>query len=279
VNPYNSKLVDRILENALDEDIGPGDLTTLAIVDPEITGEARLLAKEELVLAGMEFFSRVFSLLDPGIEVESTFHDGDVVQDGTCIARVKGSMRGILSGERTALNFLQHLSGIATLTRRYVEKTYPAEVRVIDTRKTTPGLRLLEKYAVRVGGGSNHRFGLFDGILIKDNHIVTAGSISRAVERVKAHVPHTVRIEVEVMDTKGLEEAISTGADAVLLDNMSLEEMSSAVPIAGGRVLLEASGGVTLESIGEIAKTGVDLISVGAITHSARSVDISLEVV
>jgi nicotinate-nucleotide pyrophosphorylase (carboxylating) len=278
VNPGNSKIVDRILENALDEDIGPGDLTTLAIVDPEITGKARLLAKEEVVLAGMEIFSRVFSLLDPGIEVDSRFHDGDLVRDGTCIAQVKGSMRGILSGERTALNLLQHLSGIATITRAYVEKTNPAEVRVIDTRKTTPGLRLLEKYAVRVGGGSNHRFGLFDGVLIKDNHIATAGSISRAVERVKANVPHTVRIEVEVTDTKGLEEAISAGADAVLLDNMSLKEMSSAVSIAGGRVLLEASGGVTLESIGEIAKTGVDLISVGAITHSARAVDISLEV-
>lgn len=279
MNPDNSKLVDRILENALDEDIGPGDLTTSAIVDPEIRGEARLLAKEEVVLAGMEIFSRVFSLLDPGIEVESRFHDGDVVREGTYIAQLKGSMRGILSGERTALNFLQHLSGIATLTRAYVEKTDPVEVRVIDTRKTTPGLRLLEKYAVRVGGGSNHRFGLFDGILIKDNHIATAGSISRAVERVKARVPHTVRIEVEVTDTKGLEEAISAGAEAVLLDNMSLEEISSAVSIAGGRVLLEASGGVTLESIGEIAKTGVDLISVGAITHSARSVDISLEVI
>ncbi|MBW1691103.1 MAG: carboxylating nicotinate-nucleotide diphosphorylase [Deltaproteobacteria bacterium] len=278
MNPGNSKLVDRILENALDEDIGPGDITTSAIVDSEIRGEAQLSAKEDAVLAGMEIFSRVFSLLDPGIEVNSKFHDGDVLRDGTYIAQLKGSLRGILIGERTALNFLQHLSGIATLTRAYVDKTKPSQVRVIDTRKTTPGLRLLEKYAVRVGGGSNHRFGLFDGILIKDNHIVAAGSITRAVERVKAHVPHTVRIEVEVTDTKGLEEAISARADAVLLDNMSLEEMSSAVSIAGGRVLLEASGSVTLESIGEIAKTGVDLISVGAITHSARSVDISLEV-
>ena len=267
MNPGNSKLVDRILENALDEDIGPGDITTSAIVDSEIRGEAQLSAKEDAVLAGMEIFSRVFSLLDPGIEVNSKFHDGDVLRDGTYIAQLKGSLRGILIGERTALNFLQHLSGIATLTMAYVDKTKPSQVRVIDTRKTTPGLRLLEKYAVRVGGGSNHRFGLFDGILIKDNHIVAAGSITRAVERVKAHVPHTVRIEVEVTDTKGLEEAISARADAVLLDNMSLEEMSSAVSIAGGRVLLEASGSVTLESIGEIAKTGVDLSSVGANDH------------
>jgi nicotinate-nucleotide pyrophosphorylase (carboxylating) len=210
--------------------------------------------------------------------VESQFHDGDVVRDGAWIARLKGPLKGILIGERTALNFLQHLSGIATLTRRYVEKTYPATVRVVDTRKTTPGLRILEKYAVRVGGGSNHRFGLFDGILIKDNHIAAAGSISRAVERLKSRVPHTVRIEVEVTDIKGLEEAINAGAEAVLLDNMSLEELGRAVSVAGGRVILEASGGVNLESIGEIAKTGVDLISVGAITHSARSVDISLEV-
>jgi len=278
LNIGSSKLVDRIIENALDEDIGPGDITTSAIVDPELKGEARLLAKEELVLAGMEIFSRVFSILGPGITVESQFHDGDMVRDGAWIALLKGSMRGILIGERTALNFLQHLSGIATLTRRYVEKTYPATVRVIDTRKTTPGLRILEKYAVRIGGGANHRFGLFDGILIKDNHIATAGSISKAVERLKTRVPHTLRIEIEVTDIESLEEAINAGADAVLLDNMSLEEMSSAVSIAGGRVILEASGGVTLESIGEIAKTGVDLISVGAITHSARSVDISLEV-
>jgi nicotinate-nucleotide pyrophosphorylase (carboxylating) len=278
VNIGSSKLVDRIIENALDEDIGPGDITTSAIVDPELKGEARLLAKEGLVLAGMEVFSRVFSILDQGTRVESQFHDGDRVRDGAWIARLKGSLNAMLVGERTALNFLQHLSGIATLTRRYVEKAYPAKARVIDTRKTTPGLRILEKYAVRVGGGSNHRFGLFDGILIKDNHIAAAGSLLRAVERLKPRVPHTVRIEVEVTDIKGLEEAINAGADAVLLDNMSLEEMGKAVSVAGGRVILEASGGVTLESIGEIAKTGVDLISVGAITHSARSVDISLEV-
>jgi len=278
LNSVNSKFVDRIIENALDEDIGPGDITTSAVVDPELRGEAHLLAKEELILAGTEVFSRVFSILDSGITVEWQFHDGDVVLDGARIARLEGPLRGVLIGERTALNFLQRLSGIATLTRRYVEKTYPETVRVVDTRKTTPGLRILEKYAVRVGGGSNHRFGLFDGILIKDNHIAAAGSISKAVERIRSRVPHTVRIEVEVTDIRGLEEAINAGADAVLLDNMSLEELSRAVSSAGGRVILEASGGVNLESIGEIAKTGVDLISVGSITHSARSVDISLKV-
>jgi len=271
--------IDKIIDGALEEDLGPGDITTAALVDPFMKGKARVLAKEEIILAGIEVFSRVFSRLDPEITVECTYHDGDMVPHGEDICIVRGSMRGILSGERTALNFLQRLSGIATLTRRYVEKTDPSKVRVLDTRKTTPGLRILEKYAVRKGGGFNHRFGLFDGILIKDNHIAAAGSISKALARIRAEVPHTLSIEVEVEDIQGVEEAIEAGADAVLLDNMSLEEMREAVSIAGGRVLLEASGGITLESIEEISKTGVDLISVGAITRSARSVDISLEVI
>ncbi|MFW6148179.1 MAG: carboxylating nicotinate-nucleotide diphosphorylase [Thermodesulfobacteriota bacterium] len=279
MNIGNYKLVDRIIENALDEDIGPGDITTASIVSPETRGEARLLAKEELVLAGMEIFSRIFFFLDPAIRFESGYRDGDEVPNGTSIAQLIGPLKGILMGERTALNFLQHLSGVATLAKKYVQRSLPAKVRVVDTRKTTPGLRILEKYAVRVGGGFNHRFGLFDGILIKDNHIAAAGSITRAVENLKKQVPHTLRIEVEVTDMKGLEEAITAGADAVLLDNMSPEELSHAVSLAGGRVLLEASGGVTLDTIGGIAKTGVNLISVGAITHSARAVDISLEVV
>ena len=272
-------LIDRIIDLALEEDLGPGDLTTWAIIDPSIKGKARLLAKEEIVLAGIEVFGKVLSRLDPEIAVECNFHDGDVVAKAKDIGVVKGSIRGILSGERTALNFLQHLSGIATLTRRYVDKTDPSKVRVIDTRKTTPGLRVLEKYAVRVGGGFNHRFGLFDGVLIKDNHIAAVGSISKAVAKIRATVPHTLRIEVEVDDIKGLEQALEAGADAILLDNMSVKEMEEAVTIAGGRVLLEASGGITLESIEEISQTGVNLISVGAITHSARSVDISLELI
>lgn len=271
--------INKIIDIALKEDLGPGDITTSAIIDPSIKGKARLLAKEEIILAGVEVFSSVFSLLDTEIVVECNYHDGDVVPEGDYICIVKGSMRGILSGERTALNFLQHLSGIATLTRRYVEKIDPSRVRVIDTRKTTPGLRILEKYAVRMGGGFNHRFGLFDGILIKDNHIAVAGSISEALAKIKGRVPHTLKIEVEVDDIKGVEEAIRAGADAILLDNMSLEEIREAVSIAGGRVLLEASGGVTLESIEGISRTGINLISVGAITHSARSVDISLEVI
>jgi nicotinate-nucleotide pyrophosphorylase (carboxylating) len=271
--------IDAIIDTALNEDVGSGDITTSAIVDPSLNGKAQLLAKEEMLLSGIEVFSRVFFRLNPEIVVECTYHDGDIIPKGTTIGTVTGSMREILSGERTALNFLQHLSGIATLTRQYVEKTDPSTVRVIDTRKTTPGLRILEKYAVRMGGGFNHRFGLFDGILIKDNHIAAAGSISEAVKKIKATVPHTLKIEVEVEDIHGLEEAIGVGADAILLDNMSVKEMKEAVLIAGGKVLLEASGGITLETIEAISKTGINLISVGAITHSAPSVDISLEVI
>ncbi len=271
--------IDTIIDTALDEDVGSGDITTSALIDSSLKGKTQLVANEEILLAGIEVFARVFSRLDPEIVVKCLYHDGDAISTGKTIGTVTGSMRGILSGERTALNFLQHLSGIATITRQYVEKTDPSAVRVIDTRKTTPGLRVLEKYAVRMGGGFNHRFGLFDGILIKDNHIAATGSISEAVKKMRATVPHTLKIEVEVEDIKGLKEAIGAGADAVLLDNMSVKEMKEAVSIAKKRVLLEASGGITLETIEEISKTGVNLISIGAITHSARSVDISLEVI
>jgi nicotinate-nucleotide pyrophosphorylase (carboxylating) len=275
----NSLLLDKIIDNALAEDLGPGDLTTETLIDQFAKGKARLVPKEEMVLAGIQVFGRVFSRLDPDIALEENYRDGDVVPAGRNIGVVEGSLRAILSAERTALNFLQHLSGIATLTRRYIEKAGPSQVRVVDTRKTTPGLRILEKYAVRAGGGHNHRLGLFDGVLIKDNHIAAAGSIFKAVEKIRANVPHTLKIQVEVDDLKGLEEAMRVGADAVLLDNMSIDEMKEAVSIAGGRALLEASGGITLETIGEVARTGVDLISVGALTHSARSVDISLEII
>ena len=270
--------IERIVAGALEEDLGSGDITTSAIIDPSAKGKARALAKEEMVLAGADVFSMVFGKLDPKIAVEFHYHDGDIVRSGKDICLVEGPLRGILTGERTALNFLQHLSGIATITRKYFEKTEPYNVRVVDTRKTTPGLRVLEKYAVTMGGGFNHRFGLFDGILIKDNHIAVAGSISEAVKRMKAKMTHTLRIEVEVDDLKDVEEAITAGADAILLDNMSPKELREAVSIAGGRVLLEASGGVTLESVEEIARTGINIISVGNLTHSARSVDISLEI-
>jgi len=275
---YHSS-VDKIIANALEEDIGPGDITTTSIVDRSARGRARLLAKETMVLAGTEIFARVLLRIDAELIFTFAYHDGDMVPSGEDIGIVEGSMQAILTGERTALNFLQRLSGIATITKKYVDKTDPSKVRIIDTRKTTPGLRVLEKYAVRLGGGFNHRFGLFDGILIKDNHIAAAGSIAEAVTRVRDTVPHTLKIEVEVEDIKGVEEAIGAGADALLLDNMSLEELRRAVLVAGGRVLLEASGGITLESIEALSKTGVNLLSVGAITHSAPSVDISLEMI
>lgn len=270
--------IDRIIDAALEEDLGPGDITTTAIIDASLVGEARLLAKEEIVLAGIEVFARVFTRLDPSVVVACDYNDGDLIAHGTFFATIRGPMRPILYGERTALNFLQHLSGVATLTRAYINKAGTARVRVIDTRKTTPGLRILEKYAVRMGGGFNHRFGLFDGVLIKENHIAAAGSIANAVERVRAFAPHTIKIQVEVEDLIQLKEAIAAQADAILLDNMTPELMRQAAAIAQGRIPLEASGGINLETIEEIAQTGVDLVSVGRMTHSARSVDISLRV-
>ncbi|MBW1722666.1 MAG: carboxylating nicotinate-nucleotide diphosphorylase [Deltaproteobacteria bacterium] len=276
MNDFSFSL-DPLLRRVLEEDIGPGDLTTEVLIDPDSQGSAILIAKEELVLAGLKVFNRVFELLSPDIRMEPYHRDGDRVQGGEKVCRLKGGIRGILMGERTALNLLQRMSGIATLTHRFVERAGSSKVRVTDTRKTVPGLRYLDKYAVRMGGGYNHRMGLYDGVLIKDNHIAAAGSIGRAVELARAGIPHTLKIEVEVEDLAGLKEAIQAGADAVLLDNMSVEQMREAVKIAGGKVLVEASGGIDLDSIGEVAGTGVDIISVGALTHSVRAVDLSLE--
>ncbi|MBW2015893.1 MAG: carboxylating nicotinate-nucleotide diphosphorylase [Deltaproteobacteria bacterium] len=276
MNDFSFSL-DPLLRRVLEEDIGPGDITTEALIEPDSQGSAILIAKEELVLAGLKVFNRVFELLSPDIRMEPYHRDGDRVQGGEKVCRLKGGIRGILMGERTALNLLQRMSGIATLTHRFVERAGSSKVRVTDTRKTVPGLRYLDKYAVRMGGGYNHRMGLYDGVLIKDNHIAAAGSIGRAVELARAGIPHTLKIEVEVEDLAGLKEAIQAGADAVLLDNMSVEQMREAVKIAGGKVLVEASGGIDLDSIGEVAGTGVDIISVGALTHSVRAVDLSLE--
>jgi nicotinate-nucleotide pyrophosphorylase (carboxylating) len=274
----NPIFLDSVIRNALEEDLGPGDLTTNAIVDPTAMGQGALLARESLVLAGLPVFKRVFNLLSPDMAFEFSFEDGETVGDGEKIGMVSGPLEAILKGERTALNFLQRMSGIATLTRRYVEKVAAHRVKVVDTRKTVPGLRILDKYAVRMGGGFNHRLGLFDGILIKDNHIAAAGSVSKAVLLARKSAPHTVKIEVEVEDLKGVEEAIQAGADAVLLDNMSPEMMRRAVDVVAGRLEVEASGNVNLENIEEVAQTGVNLISVGALTHSPRAVDLSLEV-
>ncbi len=263
----------------LAEDIGHGDLTTRLVTPPGARAIAVVLAREAGVLCGLPVASLVFAELDPACTVEALVAEGEPVQPDQVVARVRGTLASILSAERLALNLLQRLSGIATLTRRYVEAVAGTGVAILDTRKTTPGLRALEKYAVRVGGGRNHRFGLFDGILIKDNHIRAAGGVAAAVQRARARAPHPLRIEVEVTTLAELEEAIAAGADWVLLDNMDLESIRTAVERAAGRVKLEVSGGVTLERVRAIAETGVDAISVGALTHSARALDLSLELV
>ncbi len=274
----NHMLVDRIITNALEEDLGSGDLTTDSIIGPGIIGKAVLETREEIVLAGLPVFMRVFSILDPKVTFKPFFTDGDKVTGREVICELKGDMAAILKAERTALNFIQRMSGIATLTGRFVAKAASERVKILDTRKTAPGLRLLDKYAVPMGGGYNHRFGLFDGILIKDNHIAVAGSIKKAVERARKKAHHFIKIEVEVEDLNGVNEAIEAGADIILLDNMTPDQLKSAVDLVSGRVLLEASGGITLDNIKEIASTGVDMISIGALTHSVKAVDLSLEI-
>jgi nicotinate-nucleotide pyrophosphorylase (carboxylating) len=273
----NALLVDRILRTALEEDLGAGDLTTDLTVEPGRKGNATVLSREGLVLAGIMVFSRVFELLYADIRFVYSYKEGDAIRATGQICRVSGPARAILAGERTALNFLQRMCGIATMTRACVEKCAGLPARIVDTRKTAPGLRIFDKYAVRMGGGYNHRFGLHDGILIKDNHIAVCGSITEAVTRARRGAPHTLKVEVEVEDLAGLREAIHAGADAVLLDDMAPRMLRKAVQIARGRVLLEASGGVHIGNVREVAETGVDLISVGGLTHSVKAADISLE--
>jgi nicotinate-nucleotide pyrophosphorylase (carboxylating) len=259
------------------EDVGRGDRTTDAVVPVGAGGRARIEAREEAVVAGLDLVSLCFDAAGGGVDMEVLSQDGRHVHAGEAVARLTGSLRSILTGERTALNLLARLSGVATLTARYVDAVRATPVHIVDTRKTTPGMRALEKYAVRVGGGSNHRHGLDDGILIKDNHIVAAGSIAEAVRRAHSRVPHGLRIEVEVTTLEELDEAVSAGADSVLLDNMTPEQTVAAVGRAGGKVLLESSGGITLDNVADYAAAGVDLISIGALTHSAPSVDLALE--
>ena len=270
--------IGRMVRLALEEDLGPGDATTRAVVDPHTPGDAILIAREKMILAGMAVFKRTFLEVDATLAFVTRYEDGEVVPEGATVCRIKGRLASILSGERTALNFLQRMSGIATLTRRYVEAIQGSRATILDTRKTAPGLRWCDKYAVKTGGGQNHRFGLFDGILIKDNHIAAAGSISKAVSKAKKESAHTLRVEVEVEDLAGVKEACLAGADIILLDNMTLLEMKEAVSLINGAALVEASGGVTLDTIKEIASTGVDYISVGALTHSPAAADFSLEI-
>ncbi len=273
-----SQPLDRLLWMALEEDLGHGDVTTAAVVPPDATGRAVVVGREDFVLSGSYPFRRVFQLLEPNTLVESRFMDGDRIPAGVPVFEVQGLLAVILSGERVALNMLQRLSGIATLTRRMADALAGTSCRLLDTRKTTPLWRRLEKQAVGHGGGHNHRFGLADGILIKDNHIAAAGGVRKAIERVRSAAPHTLRIEIEVDTLDQLREVLEIGVDVVLLDNFTPELLIEAVAICRKRALLEASGGVTLESIHRIARTGVDFISSGALTHSARAVDISLEV-
>lgn len=269
--------VRSLVRSALREDVGSGDITTLITIPEGRFADGRFVARQDGVIAGLGVAQAVFSVLDSRVDFEVIKSDGDRVNSGDAVAAVSGPASGILAGERVALNFLQRMSGIATLTARYVDRVAHTNARIADTRKTTPGLRRLEKYAVAVGGGVNHRFGLSDGILIKDNHIIAAGSVTQAVAAAKQRAPHTLKIEVEVSDLDELDEAITAGADAVLLDNMGIETMRQAIEAAAGRVILEASGGVNIDTVSAIAETGVDIISVGALTHSAPALDISLD--
>jgi len=268
-------LISDILKRSFREDIGSGDLTTIYCVPPEKIGSGRLIAKEEGVLAGIDIAVQAFSYLDRAVRGNKLFTDGKKVNRGDIVMKVDGPLQAILSSERIALNLLQRLSGIATQTALWVEETKEYPARLTDTRKTTPGLRLFEKYAVQVGGGSNHRLALDGGIMIKDNHIAAAGSIDKAVQAVRDKMPFTLRIEVEVTNLDELEEALAAGVDIVMLDNMDTETMCRAVKITAGRVLLEASGNVTISRLREIAATGVDYISCGALTHSVKALDFS----
>jgi nicotinate-nucleotide pyrophosphorylase (carboxylating) len=264
----------------LNEDLGRGDITTQSTVMRQQSARGRFLAKEPMVVAGLEAAESVFSTLDSQQQLEAFVSDGDEVEAGKVIARTTGFADVLLGGERLALNLLQRLSGIATLTRRYVEAVEGTDARIVDTRKTTPGLRMLEKYAVQAGGGRNHRFGLDDGVLIKDNHIALAGGVGTAVERARKAVGHLHKIEVEVSKESDLREAVRCGADIILLDNLSPEETKRMAELARSlapNVLLESSGGITLENVRAYAEAGVDLISIGALTHSARAVDISFK--
>ncbi len=271
--------VHRLIALALEEDLGRGDITSEALVPADLPAAGEVTAKEHGVVAGLAVAGAVFRAVDPDLVWETLAGDGDAVSPGQVLARVSGRARSILAGERTALNFLQHLSGIASCTARYVEALRGTRARLVDTRKTTPGWRWLEKMAVRCGGGHNHRLDLAGGILIKDNHLaLSRNDIPRAVRTVRGYAPHTLRLEIEVTDLAGLQVALAAGADIILLDNMCLEDMRRAAEIVAGHALLEASGGITLETVRAVAETGVDLISSGAITHSARALDISLEV-
>jgi nicotinate-nucleotide pyrophosphorylase (carboxylating) len=273
--------LDRLIALSLDEDLGAsGDITSNALIPPDATGTAELLAKEQLVISGLEAFARVFHYIDREVQVELLRKDGQEIKPKVVVARISGRLRSLLAGERTALNLIQRASGIATLAQQAMTAVRGSKLKVLDTRKTTPGMRTLSKDAVRHGGAFNHRFGLFDGVLIKDNHIAAVGgSIREAIRRAKANAPRLVKVEIEVTSIKQLEEALDEGADVIMLDNMDDEMVLEAVQVTAGRVPLEVSGGVTLDRLPRLAKLGVDFVSMGALTHSARAMDLSLEII
>jgi nicotinate-nucleotide pyrophosphorylase (carboxylating) len=269
--------IDLMVSVALQEDLGFGDITTQAVVSPNMKARGEFVAKQDFILAGWPVVVRTFHHISEKIVVECASRDGDAVTNGNVFGNVSGPAARLLSGERVALNFLQRLSGIATLTRQFVQAVSGTETTILDTRKTTPGLRALEKYAVRMGGGRNHRFGLSDGVLIKENHIAAAGGVAEAIRRARAAIDHLKKIEIEVTTLEELNQALDAGADAILLDNMTLDQVKDAVRQTNGRVPLEVSGGIHLGNVRKYALTGVDFISVGALTHSFKSADISLE--
>ncbi|MBN2645862.1 MAG: carboxylating nicotinate-nucleotide diphosphorylase [Desulfuromonadaceae bacterium] len=268
--------VEEIVRRALQEDIGSGDVTTLATIPAGTIARAELVAKQDFVLAGMDVARTVFQVLDPQIAFEALKEDGTSIKRGEVLAWIKGDARMLLQGERVALNLLQRMSGIASLTAEFVAAVTGTDAIVVDTRKTMPGLRVLDKYAVRMGGGQNHRTALYDGVLIKENHIAAAGGITAAVAGARRYAPHTLKIEVETETLDEVREALDAGADIIMLDNMDLALLREAVELVDGRAVTEASGGVNLETVAAIAATGVNLISVGALTHSVRAADISM---
>lgn len=268
---------DELILSALREDISSEDVTTNSVMPTYQLGEVELLAKQDGVIAGLEVFKRVFELLDEKVETVFYFCDGDTVKNGDLVGVVRGDIRVLLSGERTALNYLQRMSGIATYTRSIVELLKGSKTKLLDTRKTTPNMRIFEKYAVKVGGGCNHRYNLSDGILLKDNHIGAAGGVKQAVQMAKAYAPFVRKVEVEVEDLDMLREALEAGADIIMLDNMSVEDMKTAVALAAGKAETECSGNVTKENIARLVDIGVDYISSGALTHSAPILDLSLK--
>lgn len=275
----NPHYIDEIINRALKEDLGPGDTTTDNIVPGDKSVRALMKTKEDGIIAGIEIAERVFSILDPGITMKPHFTDGDKISAGDVILEMEGSYRALLSGERTALNFLQRMSGIATETDKFVRLLKPYKTRILDTRKTVPGLRLLDKYAVKCGGGTNHRTGLYDMVMIKDNHIKIAGGIKEAVKKIRNTLDNKFKIEVETSNLPEIEQAIEAGVDIIMLDNMDNETMATAVSIINKEALTEASGNMKLERVKEVAECGVDFISVGTLTHSVKAIDIGMYLV